>query len=286
MEELKGGREGLVFRAENKVYRPSGFWSVSVHQLLSHLENVGFENAPKSYGFEGSSFVESDFENKGPGTNSLHDNGCENRGNEILSYVQGEVYNYPLRGNIATIQALVSAGKLLREYHDATVSFIASRAFDESQWMLPSRLPYEVICHGDFAPYNVALIDKKTVGIFDFDTAHPAPRLWDVAYALYCWAPFKTDSVDCLGNLAEQVSRAKQFSDAYGLSTTQRQKIVNTMIQRIKNLVDYMQSEAAKGHAGFIENISNGHHLAYLADIDYLKMNQRVITASLRASAL
>ncbi len=118
MEELKGGREGLVFRAENKVYRPSGFWSVSVHQLLSHLDNVGFENAPKSYGFEDSgfedsSFEENNFENKRADTNSLHDNGCENRGNEILSYVQGEVYNYPLRGNIATTEALVSAGKFI-----------------------------------------------------------------------------------------------------------------------------------------------------------------------------
>lgn len=39
MEELQGGREGLIFRSEDKVYRPSGFWSVSIHKLLSHLES-------------------------------------------------------------------------------------------------------------------------------------------------------------------------------------------------------------------------------------------------------
>ena len=39
MEELQGGREGLVFRSEDKVYRPSGFWSVSIHKLLSHRDD-------------------------------------------------------------------------------------------------------------------------------------------------------------------------------------------------------------------------------------------------------
>ena len=42
-----------------------------------------------------------------------------------------------------------------------------------------------------------------------------------------------------------------------------------------------MQSEAENGNEAFIENISNGHHLAYLADIEYLKLNHQPITNSL-----
>ncbi|UGA53370.1 phosphotransferase [Vibrio sp. VB16] len=73
--------------------------------------------------------------------------------------------------------------------------------------MLEPREPFEFICHGDFTPYNVALSENTVVGVFDFDTAHPAPRIWDLAYSIYCWSPFKTDSVDKLGTIAEQVFR-------------------------------------------------------------------------------
>lgn len=256
MEELQGGREGLVFRSEDKVYRPSGFWSASVHKLLSYLESEGVNSVPKSFGFDGN-------------------------GNEILSYICGDVYNYPLTGNIATDDALISASKLLRQYHDATVSFISSHQFKNTLWMLPSRKPYEVICHGDFAPYNVSLNGNKTVGVFDFDTAHPAPRIWDVAYAIYCWAPFKTNEIDRLGDLSSQSVRAKLFCDCYGLSKAEREKLVDTMIDRIQALVDYMQREANNGNEAFIENINNGHHLAYLSDIEYLKLNHQSISNSL-----
>ena len=81
---------------------------------------------------------------------------------------------------------MVSAAKLLRTYHDATESFITPETFKLS-WMLPVKEPAEVIVHGDFAPYNVALKGNRAVGIIDFDTAHPAPRLWDIAYAVYRW---------------------------------------------------------------------------------------------------
>lgn len=87
MEELRGGRANSIFRSEDKVYRPKGKWSAAVHKLLSHIKNEGFDAAPESYGFD------------------------EN-GNEVLSYVHGDVFNYPLKGNIATKEALISAGRL------------------------------------------------------------------------------------------------------------------------------------------------------------------------------
>ncbi|MCP4325586.1 MAG: phosphotransferase, partial [Alteromonadales bacterium] len=62
MEELQGGRKGLVYRLDNKVYRPSGFWSKSTHKLFKHLQSEQFDSAPKSFGFD-------------------------KNGNEILSYV-------------------------------------------------------------------------------------------------------------------------------------------------------------------------------------------------------
>ncbi|MEL6117932.1 aminoglycoside phosphotransferase family protein [Photobacterium sp. SP02] len=215
MEELQGGREGQIFRSDNKIYRPRGKWSETVHSLLSHIAENGFNAAPKPYGFD-------------------------EKNNEILSYVEGDVFNYPLKGNIATTEALTSAAKLLRLYHDASSSFLSKHSNKPMEWMLPGREPAEVICHGDYAPYNVSLIGSETVGIIDFDTAHPAPRVWDIAYALYCWAPFKTHEYDAMGDLESQSIRARQFCDAYGLLEVDRQGLVKAMIDRVQALVDHM----------------------------------------------
>ncbi|MGF1704221.1 aminoglycoside phosphotransferase family protein [Photobacterium makurazakiensis] len=256
MDELQGGRVGLVHRLDDKVYRPSGFWSQSIHKLFTHLKSEQFHSAPESFGFD-------------------------SNGNEILSYISGDVYNYPLVGAIATSEALCSAAALLRRYHDATVSFVQSEQCNDLMWLLPAREPQEVICHGDYAPYNVALYGNAVVGIFDFDTAHPAPRILDVAYAVYCWAPFKTNPYDSLGDLTDQLIRAKQFCDSYGLSLEDRVQLVDTIISRVQALVDFMHDEAAKGNEAFIANMKDGHHLAYIADIEYLKRNKEQITDSL-----
>ncbi len=259
MEQLQGGRVGSIYRSGDNVIRPSGTWSPSVHKLLKHLRNNGFDAAPEPHGFD-------------------------NHGNEILTFVQGEVYNYPLEGNIATRQALVSAAQLLREYHDATISLLSNPLFNSMCWRLPSREPIEVICHGDYAPYNVALKGTNTVGVFDFDTAHPASRVWDIAYAVYCWAPFKTHKYDAMGDLSSQAARAKLFCDAYGLSIENRQKLVATMVDRIESLVAFMHQEAERGNDAFIANIRDGHHLAYLTDIEYLTSNKDHITKILLAN--
>ncbi len=253
MEALSGGRENSIFRIEDKIYRPAGPWSLAVHQLFKHLENEGFDSAPKSYGFD-------------------------DNGNEILSYIAGEVFNYPLTGAVASDEALISAAQLLRKFHDVSSTFVTQALTKNLQWMLPSREPIEVICHGDYAPYNVVLQGSQTVGIFDFDTAHPAPRVWDIAYAIYCWAPFKTYQDDAMGDIQSQAFRAKQFCDAYGLSVGERKLLVMTTIERVRTLVDFMYREADSGNEAFIANIKDGHHLAYLADIEYLQGNASLIT--------
>ncbi len=253
MELLSGGRENSIFRLDDKVCRPAGAWSSSVHQLLNHLENQGFKSAPKSYGFD-------------------------EKGNEILSYVEGEVFNYPLTGAVASDEALISAAQLLRKLHDASSSFVAQALAENLPWMLPRREPVEVICHGDYAPYNVSLQGNHTVGVFDFDTAHPAPRVWDIAYAVYCWAPFKTHQADAMGDIQSQAVRAKLFCDAYGVSVDERETLVTAVITRVQALVDFMYREAESGNEAFIANIRDGHHLAYLADIEYLQINDPLIT--------
>ncbi len=254
MDYLKGGRPNQIIRNKNIVHRPAGAWSKTIQSLLAHIRAEGFLDAPEPLGFD-------------------------NDGNEMVSFLSGEVSNYPLSETAVSPQALISAAKLLRAYHDTTLNFPVS---DQQTWMLPPRQPAEVICHGDFAPYNVVLQGKTAVGIIDFDTAHPAPRTWDIAYALYRWSPLtnpKND--DGFGNLSEQISRAHLFCDSYGLPLAQRKTLPLLIIERLQTLVDLMQIEAKKGNATFQANLDEGHHLLYLADIAYIKTHQAEIRSGL-----
>ncbi len=52
-EVLTGGNVGArVVRVGNTVRRPAGFWSPSVDAFLRHLNEVGYEGAPRSLGFD------------------------------------------------------------------------------------------------------------------------------------------------------------------------------------------------------------------------------------------
>lgn len=255
MEELFGGRQGSIYRSEDGVVRPLNRWSPTIHLLLKHLELKGVAGCPK--------FLTQDGER------------------ELLSYVEGDTYNYPLTGSIASEAALTSAAALLKSIHDATANFIDSYPQHDFRWMLPALEPFEVICHGDFTPYNVALSGDSVVGVFDFDTAHPAPRVWDLAFSVYCWAPFKTDPTDASGSFQDQITRARQFCDSYGATLEHRKLLVQMMVKRLTALVNFMRNEAASGNEQFSANMEQGHHLIYLRDIEYLSQYQGEITQGL-----
>lgn len=259
MEELEGGRAGIV-RIDNRVVRPAGPWSKQVQRLLQHVRQQGFLGTPEPFGFDES-------------------------GQEIVSHLPGEVSNYPLSENAKSREALLTAGVLLRQYHDATVGFL-SQENDPKAWMLPPRPGAEVICHGDFAPYNVVLNGARAVGIIDFDTAHPGPRVWDIAYALYRWAPFTNPkNGDGFGDLDAQIARGKRFCDAYVLPSEGRVGLPALVAERLQALVDYMMAQASADNEAFAANIEDGHHHLYLADIAYIRENAQRIEKGLLGAA-
>ncbi|CZF81884.1 Homoserine kinase [Grimontia celer] len=253
MEKLPGGRDG-IYRVRNQVIRPANKTTQTIHGLLNHLHLQGFHQCPIPIALD-------------------HER-------ETVSFVEGQVYNYPLQGNIASKQTLKSAAKLLRQMHDASASYVDSLKGNEN-WMLPVRKPTEVICHGDYAPYNLVLDGEEAVGIIDFDTAHPAPRMWDLAYAVYCWAPFKTHEFDKMGTLDEQIARAVIFCKAYGMTKEEISGLPDVMIERLEALVSFMRKEAEEGNEAFQQNLEDGHDLAYEEDIQYILQNKKDILTML-----
>jgi hypothetical protein len=90
---LTGGRitQGVV-RVGNTVRRPTGAHTPFVHSLLRHLEESGFEGAPRVLGID-------------------------EQGREILTFIEGDV-----PPDLATWsdEQLVQAAELIRRFHDAT----------------------------------------------------------------------------------------------------------------------------------------------------------------------
>ncbi|MCJ8312763.1 MAG: aminoglycoside phosphotransferase family protein [Saccharospirillaceae bacterium] len=250
-EELSGGREGKIHKMDNKVFRPSNSWTKAVHDFLNFMHSQNLEFVPKVLSL--------------------------NESLECVSFMPGEVYNYPLPSFFLSDDMLISASSLLKNFHKYGHMYIKQLNGHE-QWMLPIQQPVEVMCHGDFAPYNVTIQNNKASGIIDFDTLKPGPIMSDIAYAIYRWVPFTNpNNPDSYSDLKGQIKRANVFMHNYGLSKSQRGSLVDFMIKRLEDLVNYMRVEAANGNLDFQANIEAGHMQLYIDDIAYFKNNRDVI---------
>lgn len=243
---------------EKKVYKPLSPWSKNIHQFLVFMKSQGFNTLPEPLG-------------------------VDDKGYEILSYIEGKAGDYPLTNTIRSNQALTSCAKLLRKYHDVSAKFVQSTSFSLDNWMFSAREPVEVICHNDFAPYNICYIEENVTGIIDFEACIPGPRLWDIAYALYRFAPFTNpDNEDGFGNLEEQITRAKQFCDVYEVNKEDRRKLVDIIVERLEALNGFLISAARKGNKKYQNHLNNGHQKKYLDDIEYIKINKAHIQCGLQ----
>lgn len=215
---LAGGdvTEGVV-RAGNTVRRPVGPHSPLVHGLLAHLESVGFAGAPRFLGIDGS-------------------------GREVLSYIDGEVAGRPRPPWIADETRLASVGRLVRAYDDAAASF--TPAPDVLPATAPAGLagippaplpPPELIGHADITPENVVFRDGLAVALIDFDFAHPVTRAEEMFSAMMWWAPlFDPRDVDPLLRTVDAPRRARILADAYGLSGTDRERVIEVGLLRTR----------------------------------------------------
>ena len=73
-----------------------------------------------------------------------------------------------------------------------------------------------MICHNDFAPYNLVFRDGVPVGAINFEAAAPGPRAWDLAYLAYRLVPLAPPSNPDLPAQPDPEARLAQLCAAYG----------------------------------------------------------------------
>ncbi|MCH6229530.1 phosphotransferase [Microbacterium sp. CFH 31415] len=221
---LSGGNMAPVIRVGDTVRRVTGRWTPAVHRLLGALADADVEGVPRVLGRDA-------------------------QGREILTYLEGEMLSDATPGVRWAGDVLDAAGRLLRQLHDAGAVLVAQESL---VWRSPRREPAEVICHNDFATYNLVARDGGLVGVIDFDFASPGPRLWDLAYLAYRLVPFAEDAVGADGLDTDR--RLAQLFDAYGMQFTEAE-ILDVMAQRLDDLAAFTRDRADEtGRADFLEH--------------------------------
>ncbi|HEY7265388.1 MAG TPA: phosphotransferase [Trebonia sp.] len=185
-----------IQRISGTVRRPANFWTPAVHGLLRHLHATGFP-APRPLGTQGQPEGET----------------------ELLTWIDGES-GPDGWAKIVPEDGLRRWAAFLRRYHDAVAGYQPPPGTLWSSGRATCA-PGEIICHGDFGPWNGVWQGGRIAGLIDFDHARPAPPLFDIAYALEYAAPFRDDS-ECLRWLRyplppDRRRRIEIFCDAYGI---------------------------------------------------------------------
>ena len=176
---------------DDVVTRPASEASQTVHSYLRHLRGQGLRRVPEPLAIR---------------------NGRETL--RLLPGASGGEGWYHQH----TEQGLRSAARLLRTIHDAGRDW---RPPATAVWGASPEAGNDVVfCHGDPGPWNFVWRDREAVGLIDWDYLHPAPRVDDVAYALYWFGPLRQDEFVLEWHhfpvVPDRRERVRAFLDAYG----------------------------------------------------------------------
>lgn len=240
-----------VVRIGDTVRRPAGRWTPAVHSLLRHLEDVGFEGAPRVLGFD-------------------------EQGREVLTYLSTD--SSPRWSDAA----LVGAGRLVRRLHEALRDFAPPPG---AVWRYPSvgrRAPDNPIGHNDLQPGNTVYSDGVPYGFIDWDLAGPAPPLYDVALAAITFTPLhhgeRFRPPGC-PSASERIDRLRVFADAYGIED--RLALLDAVDDLQREDLKEMLQYGEQGISPYRTFLAGNEYLYVTWDHEWLLANRRRLEAAL-----
>jgi hypothetical protein len=251
---------GSVVRVGNTVRRPikRARPAAAVRGLLVHLEEVGFEGAPRFLGID-------------------------DQGREVLSFIDGQVPLPPFPAWSMTDTALVSVARLLCRFHDATES-LNSGGIDGwfTSWADPAG--GTVVCHNDACPQNVVFRDGEAIALIDFDLAAPGRRLWEVASAARDWCPLTAPHWrHHHPRELDGVARLRLFARSYGVSDDDSSLLVETIVLSWQQAMVHIRGEIAAGNPAWTDEWqrTDGERRA-AANEAWLKQHRDALVEALR----
>ncbi|MEN6315342.1 MAG: aminoglycoside phosphotransferase family protein [Clostridiaceae bacterium] len=204
-EENLNATTNTVFKVGDTVRRTVKCDPI-LHVYLQYLEKAGMPGVPRFLGLD-------------------------EQGREILSYLPGKTQEKDkLIGHPCMLSddTLADVARLMRKLHDLSVGFLPMAL--EVGWGNPDypQNEPETICHNDAASWNFVFVNDRIAGLFDFDTACPGTRMWDLTLPVFSFiptTPYQFNPEQCIGvpyervrHAAERKRRLKLFFEAYGMN--------------------------------------------------------------------
>jgi hypothetical protein len=221
------GNGGQVFRLGDVVARPSGPNDRATITLLRSLATTDF-SAPVPLG-EGDS------------------------GRQYFGWIEGDVGVPPFPAWVMSDEALASAGRLLRTYHETVAGLKLPQDLQWSDEMAdPEGGP--IICHNDVCPENVVYRDGQAFALLDFDFAAPGRPLWDLAHMARMWSPLRPPEVVVGGmeNL-DRFHRLGVLATSYGLDVTDHAEFVDLIIESRRRADQFVKRRLAAREPAFVD---------------------------------
>lgn len=234
-ENLNNNQHRPMVRVGDAVHRPTGWWTPAVHELLKYLESINFKYSPRVLGFD-------------------------EQGREILTFMDGESGKEGWY-KIHSIKGLQKYARLLRDYHQAIADYKPSEG---SIWAYAEGglKPGEIVCHGDFGPWNLTWQDDQPTAIIDWDLAFPAKPSYDVLYALEWSVPFHDDKMALewhhFAKVPDRKHRVDIFLEAYGTSRKELGDVVGGVVEVQRTTAKHEKILAGRGLQPQVDWVANG----------------------------
>jgi hypothetical protein len=262
---LLGGdvTEGVV-RVGETVRRPVQPSSPLVHALLTHLEQAGFDGAPRFLG-------------------------VDRNGREVLTFVPGEVAGRPRPPWIADEDRMISVARLVRAYDDAAATFQVPPGVAPDPGLpepdgAPPLPPYppELVAHLDITPENVVFRDQQAKALIDFDIAAWATRADEGYNLMLWWAPLGDPAdQDPLMRDVDVPRRVGLLAGAYGMSRTDRERLFEVAVLRSRRSWYRMKQRAEVSGGGWLRMWNEGVGDVILRRVAWLERNEDRLRAAL-----